>query len=128
MLIIYISLYGLTAESGSTTVSETLMLTNDNMVNRGKEYSQETLIGRAVIVSVLGIAQVLLIVVVVLLSVAIIRVHKKYKKIIREQADVQVKSSTAYGVHTKEPDLQLKSNSAYDHGMHDASQVIYDCI
>lgn len=130
ILITYISSCGLTTESGSTNVSETPIPTNDNnMVNGGNEYSQEVLIGGAVIVSVFGITQILLIVAVVLLFVAIISVHKKYKKIIKEQADVQVKTSTAYGVCTEVPDLQLNSNSAYDHGMHEASsQVIYDCI
>ena len=129
ILITYISSCGLTTESGSTSVSETPIPTNDNMVNGGNEYSQEVLIGGAVIVSVFGITQILLIVAVVLLSVAIISVHKKYKKIIKEQADVQVKTSTAYGVCTEVPDLQLNSNSAYDRGMHEASsQVIYDYI
>ena len=130
ILITYISSCGLTTESGSTSVSETPIPTNDNnMVNGGNEYSQEVLIGGAVIVSVFGITQILLIVAVVLLFVAIISVHKKYKKIIKEQADVQVKTSTAYGVCTEVPDLQLNSNSAYDRGMHEASsQVIYDCI
>ena len=80
MLITYISSCGLTTESGSTCVSETPIPANDNMVNGGNEYSQKVLIGGAVIVSVFGITQILLIVAVVLLSVAIISVHKKYNQ------------------------------------------------
>ena len=81
-------------------IIETVSSTN-NMVTKGQDQDvQDVLIGGAVIASVLGVTQVLLILAVVLLTVAILNVRKKYQKVITKQPDVQMKINSAYGVHS----------------------------
>ena len=85
--------------------------TND-MVTRGKDdhYTQDVLIGMIVTAAVFGVTQTLFIVVVVILTAALVKVNRKYKKAIQEQSDLQMKSNSAYG---------MASNQ---------TQVVYDYI
>lgn len=93
------------------TTSNTSISDIDKAINEGQDqYAQDVLIGVTVTGAVLGATQVLVILAIILLTIAVIYIHKKYKKDVKEP-----------------PHLQMETNSAY--GAHQAgSQVVYDFI
>ena len=70
------------------SIMETVSSTNDMVMRHQDQYAQDVLIGGALTASVLGMTQVLLTLTVMLLTIAIVNVHKKYNKVIKKQPDV----------------------------------------
>ena len=74
-----------------------------------EDQHQGVVIGMSVTALVLGVTQALIILAVVLLTVAIIKIHKMHKKDVKEPPPLQMKTNNAYGVR------QASSQQVYDY-------------